>query len=164
MSRDRRQSFVAPKSEKDINCSGCGNTIGGDYIIALDHDWHKECFSCGLCTKTITGTFYIIDGKRKCEGCYNSSHTCYTCGRPLIGQFLQYEDGKEVHKECAPKKFCSKCNGDITGNYTDVMGKEYHPDCFVCLNCTLPLGGQSFVEWEGGPHCLECARNKGANI
>jgi len=164
MSRDRKQSIVSKPSPKTIECGGCGTTITGDYIVALENNWHKECFSCGTCGKTVDGTFYVIEGQRKCEDCYSVSHTCHTCGKPLVGQFLQYPDGREIHKECAPTKMCSKCSLEITGNYTDVMGLEYHPDCFTCVSCSLPLGGQKFVELEGSPHCLTCAKNKGAKF
>jgi hypothetical protein len=27
-------------------CSGCGKYISGEYINALDQEWHKPCFSC----------------------------------------------------------------------------------------------------------------------
>jgi len=162
--RERNQSIVVPRSNVPIFCGGCGSQIQGDYLKALDRDWHRQCFSCASCYNPVTGTFFMVDGGRKCESCYNVSNCCNICRRPLVGPFVQYPDGREVHKECAPVKRCSKCYGDIQGDYTEVMGQEYHNNCFSCYVCTSPLGGKQFVNYDGGPHCVNCARNKGANI
>lgn len=33
-------------------CSGCGEYISGEYINALDKEWHKSCFVCTVCHQT----------------------------------------------------------------------------------------------------------------
>lgn len=30
-------------------CSGCGQYMSGEYINALDQEWHKSCFVCTVC-------------------------------------------------------------------------------------------------------------------
>lgn len=35
-------------------CSGCGEYISGEYINALDKEWHKSCFVCTVCRRVYT--------------------------------------------------------------------------------------------------------------
>lgn len=32
-------------------CSGCGEYISGEYINALNQEWHKNCFNCFVSEK-----------------------------------------------------------------------------------------------------------------
>ncbi|GAA5808596.1 hypothetical protein MFLAVUS_001988 [Mucor flavus] len=54
-------------------CSGCGEYISGEYINALDQEWHKNCFNCFDCKRPFTnGTFLVKDNKPYCEEHYHN--------------------------------------------------------------------------------------------
>lgn len=73
-------------------CSGCGEYISGEYINALDQEWHKKCFNCFVSEKNIrkkihkvmkkfyqdckrpftNGTFLVKDNKPFCEEHYHN--------------------------------------------------------------------------------------------
>ena len=72
-------------------CSGCGEYISGEYINALDGEWHKACFSCTVknrkaqqqrkeilnlyaqdCKKPFTNTTFLVkNNKPYCEQHYH---------------------------------------------------------------------------------------------
>ncbi|CAO3631262.1 unnamed protein product [Mucor hiemalis] len=53
-------------------CSGCGQYISGEYINALEQEWHKGCFTCTDCKSPFTnGSFLVKDNKPYCEEHYH---------------------------------------------------------------------------------------------
>ena len=35
------------------------------------------------------------------------------------------------------------------------MGKDWHPECFNCAQCHIPLSPDAFMEKNGKPYCLD---------
>ncbi|CAO0797557.1 unnamed protein product [Mucor circinelloides] len=57
-------------------CSGCGEYISGEYINALDKEWHKSCFVCTDCKQPFTGgSFLVRDSMPYCEEHYHHPST-----------------------------------------------------------------------------------------
>eukprot|EP01091_Cochliopodium_minus_P016211 TRINITY_DN5_c0_g1_i1.p1 TRINITY_DN5_c0_g1~~TRINITY_DN5_c0_g1_i1.p1 ORF type:complete len:662 (-),score=226.75 TRINITY_DN5_c0_g1_i1:175-2160(-) len=54
---------------------------------------------------------------------------------------------------------CGGCNQPIYGQILQALGRSWHPEHFVCGNCSNELGTSSFFEQEGKPHCENCYQN-----
>ena len=35
------------------------------------------------------------------------------------------------------------------------MGKDWHPECFNCHKCHIPLSPDNFMEKNGYPYCMD---------
>uniref|UniRef100_A0A7S4CF70 LIM zinc-binding domain-containing protein n=1 Tax=Eutreptiella gymnastica TaxID=73025 RepID=A0A7S4CF70_9EUGL len=60
---------------------------------------------------------------------------------------------------------CTKCGGQILGPALDAMGGKFHPECFTCCICGLPITEVDFAIVEGKqaheacrpkPECVKC--------
>jgi len=51
---------------------------------------------------------------------------------------------------------CSSCRKKIVGDIIQALGKQYHPEHFLCTSCGTLLGGGNFYEQEGQPQCEQC--------
>ncbi|KAJ9121302.1 hypothetical protein QFC24_004638 [Naganishia onofrii] len=49
--------------------------------------------------------------------------------------------------------FCHACNLVILGSIVNAMQKGWHPGCFRCTTCKMPLEHVSSFEHEGKPYC-----------
>ena len=110
-----------------LRCARCKKQINGSYVNALKKAWHRECF--------------------RCEG----------CGRSIQESSFSQKEGKVYHRECYQKLFhprCAKCDQVIIGAYTTALGKNWHPEHFTCTVCQKPLG-KKFCERDGKPYCEE---------
>ncbi|KPM04587.1 Paxillin-like protein [Sarcoptes scabiei] len=123
-----------PYCEKDYfnlfhpKCYGCTKPIQGTPLRAMGHDWHPECFNCDKCHVPLSpDNFYEKNGRPYCENCF--------------------------HKLYSPK--CCACNKPIKGKPVFAMGKEWHPECFVCSypSCGRILSPDDFEQHEGKPYC-----------
>lgn len=50
---------------------------------------------------------------------------------------------------------CAYCNEAIVGKVINALNKTYHPEHFVCTNCSQPFKDGRFIEHEGKPYCEE---------
>lgn len=116
-------NMFAPK------CGGCGKPILSNYISALNHQWHPECFVCRECFAPFTnGSFFELDGKPYCE----------------------------THYHLLRGSLCSGCQKPITGRCITAMGKKFHPEHFVCAFCLKQLNKGTFKEQNDKPYCHQC--------
>ncbi|KAF2068625.1 hypothetical protein CYY_010052 [Polysphondylium violaceum] len=52
-------------------CSGCGKTVTGRCVDALDKKWHPEHFVCAFCMNPLAGGSYTANnGKPYCKNCH----------------------------------------------------------------------------------------------
>jgi paxillin len=102
----------------------------------MGRDWHDRCFVCTVCSKTLNDEFFEKDGKPFCEKDYDNSF--------LIS--------------------CAKCGQKIQGNVLrDNKGGVYHPSCFCCNKCGVPLGTNFF--WSDGlAVCEGCGTTKNKSL
>jgi len=111
-------------------CAGCGNALAGTAIKALEKHWHKECFACTSCHKSLATGGFLEDssGNPICSDCFDTrfSKRCHQCGRNIDGPYLSV-DGNEYHKTCFT---CSKCGSAFDGGY---FMKEGRPFCKNCV-------------------------------
>ncbi|XP_053211012.1 PDZ and LIM domain protein Zasp-like isoform X2 [Panonychus citri] len=121
------ESYLAPI------CAKCGIRIKKDCLMALEKQWHPECFNCNYCKRPFGNSqFYLEDGLPYCEKDWNELFTtkCVACGFPIEA-------------------------GD---RWVEALNNNYHSTCFKCTICHKNLEGQSFFAKGGRPFCKSHAR------
>ncbi|NWI16139.1 LIMK1 kinase, partial [Crypturellus soui] len=95
-------------------CASCGHGIyDGQYLQALNADWHADCFRCCECGASLSHQYYEKDGRLYCKKDYWAR----------FGEL------------------CHGCSEHITKGLVMVAGEQkYHPECFSCLNCHAFIG------------------------
>ncbi|KFM05593.1 LIM domain kinase 1, partial [Aptenodytes forsteri] len=95
-------------------CASCGQGIyDGQYLQALNADWHADCFRCCECGASLSHQYYEKDGRLYCKKDYWAR----------FGEL------------------CHGCSEQITKGLVMVAGEQkYHPECFSCLNCRTFIG------------------------
>jgi len=119
---------TSPRGSGEEICFGCKRSVSAG-VRALDHLWHKECFSCKQCKKSL-----------------------------LEGSFVPGDDGYPLCGDCYDERFgkkCAKCSRPISGVFVNIEGKDYHKECFVCNNCQSSFDGGYFMK-DGKPLCKNC--------
>lgn len=58
------------------SCAKCKKTVGfAEKVSALGEAWHKQCFTCEECNKTLnTSNFSDKGGHVYCNGCHSKLH------------------------------------------------------------------------------------------
>ncbi|CAG2121204.1 unnamed protein product, partial [Medioppia subpectinata] len=129
-----REKNGKPYCERDYNrlfappCHGCSLPITdpSTMVKAMGKNWHPQCFHCYECHRPLTpSNFMEKNGKPYCEDDY--------------------------HKLFSPK--CSECLLPIRGTPLVAMGRQWHPNCFKCYQCGIPLSPNNFKEKDGKPYC-----------
>jgi len=116
-------------SGNDQTCAGCGNALGGSAVKALEKTFHRECFVCVSCHKSL-----------------------------VTGGFLDDSNGNPICSECFDNRYvkkCYQCGRAIDGPYVSAEGREYHKACFVCTNCGSSFDGGYFMS-DGKAKCKNC--------
>ncbi|XP_005278918.1 LIM domain kinase 1 isoform X1 [Chrysemys picta bellii] len=95
-------------------CASCGHSIyDGQYLQALNADWHADCFRCCECGALLSHQYYEKDGRLYCKKDYWAR----------FGEL------------------CHGCSEQITKGLVMVAGEQkYHPECFSCLSCRAFIG------------------------
>jgi len=106
----------------DKECVLCNELIKPDDEIETHGSfYHKSCFLCGVCSKSLVYDVIImgVDKIPNCVNCYESLHA----------------------------KFCSKCDKKIGLEEAKLCFKEeyWHHDCFNCYNCDVTLVNKTMV-------------------
>jgi len=118
-SSQSESSQAKPKSESDQICASCGGELSGQVAKALDRLWHKDCFTCKTCHKSLVSTSFVPDdsGNPMCSDCYETRNL----------------------------KKCSKCGQAIKTAYMEAGNSTYHKKCFVCSVCNKDLGSEYWM-------------------
>ncbi|KAL7824229.1 hypothetical protein V8C26DRAFT_385349 [Trichoderma gracile] len=83
-------------------CHQCGGALRGSYIIALDHKYHVDHFTCSLCA-TVFGaqdSYYEHDGHVYCHYHYSTqfAQRCNGCQTAILKQFVEiFRNGQNQH-------------------------------------------------------------------
>jgi len=127
----KRMSFHPGSASANITkttCAACSNSLGIDSVNALEKQWHKECF------------------------------VCQTCKKSLVTEGFKAHEGRPICVECFNGKFGLKCTGcqkAISAAYVQVKGNPWHSDCFVCGRCKKPFDA-GYGERDGEYLCGSC--------
>lgn len=107
-------------------CSKCGEEIIESALVVGDDNYHEECFTCDHCGDSLTGKFYQVGDRRYCEA--------------------DQEIGLDR---------CSVCSDYLRSGCVLVGGSSYHPQCFACSECDLPILDKFYTTDEGRWLCEE---------
>eukprot|EP00004_Rigifila_ramosa_P009938 TRINITY_DN2170_c0_g1_i2.p1 TRINITY_DN2170_c0_g1~~TRINITY_DN2170_c0_g1_i2.p1 ORF type:complete len:326 (-),score=32.91 TRINITY_DN2170_c0_g1_i2:34-1011(-) len=140
---EAQRTRTEPVSASTEMCAGCHKQLLGKVFEALGGTYHPECFFCTDCSKPITtGKFKNANGKAVCLPCSE-----------LRLQKAKTEESAHI---------CVVCHETIAEKAMVSYGKEYHPACFKCSQCSAVIPAGQYVagnDQSGGPPvCLQCAR------
>lgn len=117
-------------------CYECEQPIGPESkdLFVKDRHYHKECLLCNVCEKPLDSlSFSFVNNKPVCHPCR----------------------GVDPEKS----KNCTECAGEFesTEKKVGVSSEYYHERCFVCNNCSRPIGSEQFIKKNDGRRlCNEC--------
>eukprot|EP00475_Leptophrys_vorax_P042036 TRINITY_DN79347_c0_g1_i1.p1 TRINITY_DN79347_c0_g1~~TRINITY_DN79347_c0_g1_i1.p1 ORF type:complete len:528 (-),score=141.54 TRINITY_DN79347_c0_g1_i1:62-1645(-) len=118
-------SHLAKAKDGEEGCGQCGRILAGGYVMA-GAKFHEECFTCLVCNESLLNSGFIEkDGSLYCE--------------------------KDFHYTFSPK--CAHCKEPITDQYITALGRNYHPDHFVCKVCSQPFPDGMFHQYSEEPYC-----------
>lgn len=107
-------------------CGTCGQPILGEVVTALGRTYHPEHFVCMTCRTPLgSGQFYENDSQAVCQRCMMDAHS----------------------------EKCGHCNQPVRDRVINALGKKWHPEHFICTQCTQPFAGGQFFERDGKPYC-----------
>ncbi|XP_076269314.1 four and a half LIM domains protein limpet isoform X1 [Rhynchophorus ferrugineus] len=136
----REQEIYCAKCYEDkyaTRCIKCNKVITSGGVTYKNEPWHRECFTCTNCQKSLAGErFTSRDEKPYCAECFGElfAKRCFACNRPITGiggtKFISFED------------------------------RHWHNDCFFCASCRTSLVGRGFITDQDDIICPECAKQK----
>jgi len=118
-------------------CIKCNKVITQGGVTYRNEPWHRECFTCTNCQKSLAGQrFTSREDKPYCAECFGElfSKRCTACSKPITGiggtRFISFE------------------------------GRNWHNTCFVCSTCNTSMVGKGFITDGDDIICPECAKKK----
>jgi LIM domain-containing protein 2 len=115
-------------------CTKCNQVISAGGVTYKSTSWHRECFTCTHCKKTLAGEKFTSHEDRPfCAECYGIlfAKKCANCTKPITGlgstKFVSFEE------------------------------RHWHSDCFQCGRCQVSLVGQGFLTEGLDIVCPECS-------
>ncbi|CBY19331.1 unnamed protein product [Oikopleura dioica] len=144
-------------------CHACSEFIKGEFVEAMNHHWHKECFNCNKCQKSATESFVpfrdnSLDGKGFqiiCGECHQEilksrgdRDICQACWQPIEA----VEENMKLRYKGDPYHSyhfnCSHCQRELTSNAKEHRGKLMCRKCYdeteteICAACHRPIDGR----------------------
>uniref|UniRef100_A0A0B7A7B2 LIM zinc-binding domain-containing protein n=1 Tax=Arion vulgaris TaxID=1028688 RepID=A0A0B7A7B2_9EUPU len=118
-------------------CEECRQSIGPDYkdLSFKERHWHEQCFKCCGCQESLVDhSFATKNEKVYCTDCYDNSFAarCDECGQPFRGGMKKFE----------------------------YRGKQWHNECFLCMECNQPIGTTNFIPRDDKAICIPCHESK----
>ncbi|XP_044268377.1 paxillin homolog 1 isoform X1 [Tribolium madens] len=136
----REQEIYCAKCYEEkfaTRCIKCNKVITSGGVTYKNEPWHRECFTCTHCSKSLAGErFTSRDEKPYCAECFGElfAKRCFACNKPITGiggtKFISFED------------------------------RHWHNDCFFCASCRTSLVGRGFITDQDDIICPECAKQK----
>jgi len=110
-------------------CAKCDKAIMGQVFEAIDKKFHVDCFVCEKGDHPIA------------EGNFHFHNKKVYCPEHFAELFLQK---------------CAACEKVISGQYIKVLGKHYHPECWVCSMCGKRITPQNCAQYKNNFYCKGC--------
>ncbi|KAK8167082.1 hypothetical protein IWX90DRAFT_384973 [Phyllosticta citrichinensis] len=117
-------------------CKSCKTPIEGEVVVACGAEWHVGHFFCAQCGDPFDSStpFVEKDGYAWCVDCHTNRYSTK----------------------------CKKCRKPVTDTVLKALGAEWHPDCFVCTECSAPFDdGRYFLRGATkDPVCVRCEERR----
>jgi len=171
--------LICEKDYKDTQktCSECGVTISGVYYtldnekIVCEADYKSQLGNCQKCGLVVEGRIMKVSGSLFHPDCF----TCTVCQKSMVGVPFSLDDDKKIY--CAEDyqrkhaSICSACSqpilpraGETSAPRLRAMGRDFHPACFKCQDCSLVLDsripGCECYPLGDTPLCGDCNRKR----
>jgi len=121
-------------------CIKCSKVITQGGVTYRSDPWHRECFTCTHCQKSLAGQrFTSRDDKPYCADCFGElfSKRCTACTKPITGK-----------------------GGLGSTKFVAFETLAWHNECFFCNICNESMVGKGFIQDGENIICPECARKK----
>ncbi|XP_011254260.1 muscle LIM protein Mlp84B isoform X4 [Camponotus floridanus] len=163
------------KAPPGKGCPRCGGVVfAAEQVLAKGREWHRKCYKCHDCTKTLD-SIIACDGPDRdvyCKTCYGKKWGPHGYGFACGSGFLQ-TDGLTEEEISANRPFynpdttsikapagqgCPRCGGMVFAAEQQLAkGTMWHKKCFNCAECHRPL--DSMLACDGPDkeiHCRAC--------
>ncbi|XP_069373278.1 actin-binding LIM protein 1-like isoform X7 [Paralichthys olivaceus] len=121
-----------PVGKREIECFRCGQQCKGEVLRVQNSHLHIKCFTCKVCGCDLAQSGFFMKS----------------------GDFLCPVDFQRLHGT-----LCNSCGEFVEGEVVTVLGKTYHPACFVCTICKQPFPAGDCVTFSGKDClCQRCIR------
>ncbi|XP_072743645.1 muscle LIM protein Mlp84B isoform X4 [Anoplolepis gracilipes] len=163
------------KAPPGKGCPRCGGVVfAAEQVLAKGREWHRKCYKCRDCTKTLD-SIIACDGPDRdvyCKTCYGKKWGPHGYGFACGSGFLQ-TDGLTEEEISASRPFynpdttsikapagqgCPRCGGMVFAAEQQLAkGTMWHKKCFNCAECHRPL--DSMLACDGPDkeiHCRAC--------
>ena len=138
----------------DDCCVRCeGKIFEAERYKSKTNLYHKKCFTCKECNKSLESTLADITTGPDCE------IYCKRCNREKFGtnRMLSYADPKSII--AIDGQGCPRCNGKVfTAEQIVEKGRNFHMSCFTCKSCAKPLTDklQVHIGFDEEIYCKNC--------
>ncbi|XP_066999760.1 muscle LIM protein Mlp84B isoform X2 [Anabrus simplex] len=161
-------------------CPRCGGVVyAAEQVLAKGREWHRKCFKCRDCTKTLDSVL-ACDGPDRdvyCKTCYGKKFGPHGYGFACGSGFLQ-TDGLTEDEISMARPFynpdttsikapagqgCPRCGGAVFAAEQQLAkGTMWHKKCFSCCQCHRPL--DSVLACDGPDKEIYCRACYGKNF
>ncbi|XP_054454368.1 actin-binding LIM protein 1-like [Anoplopoma fimbria] len=122
----------SPGGKQVIQCLRCGEPCKGQVLRVQNSHFHIKCFTCKVCGCDLAQSGFFMKS----------------------GEYLCPVDFQRLHGTR-----CTNCGEFVEGAVVTVLGKTYHPACFVCTVCKQPFPAGDCVTFSGKDClCQRCIR------
>lgn len=123
-------AIASPSSGETLVCAACFGEIGvdgSDSLVRMDTQlWHMDCFCCIRCHRKVLGDQESVIMVDGMPLCTSCTLLCGGCGQPVSEEAIL-------------------CDSDA-----------YHPECFCCSLCALPIDTNVYARGHGLLCCVSC--------
>ncbi|GAM21263.1 hypothetical protein SAMD00019534_044380 [Acytostelium subglobosum LB1] len=111
-----------------FDCHKCTKEIWGATVVnANGNKFHPQCFQCHECHGSLLKG-YVQDAK---------GYLCAAC------QVMVNDRNKPLRQQCGHCSACYK-RFNVEEHVISIDQERYHPQCFKCCSCRMPIEGLSF--------------------
>ncbi|RKO97794.1 hypothetical protein CAUPRSCDRAFT_10557 [Caulochytrium protostelioides] len=142
-------SGSAPVKEPRI-CIACMRRIEGQFVRALNHHYHLDCFRCHDCHQVVADKFFPLKTDAPASTATLTASMANPPPAPSSAPAIFCE--KDYFRRL--DLLCAQCGGALRGPHINALGKKWHLEHFTCSICTtLFQQNDSYYEREGRVYC-----------
>lgn len=168
-------------------CPKCGKEVYfAEQKLAMKHTWHKMCFRCENCGRSLDAAYTEHEDKAYCKNCYgklfgpkgvgfgvgagalsmdtgSSTNKVTRENVPATAQAYAapLSNGGDVKPVSKPKygstDICPRCSKTVYfAEKVMGAGKIWHKQCFTCHSCKKRMDSTTVTEREDEIYCKSC--------